>query len=183
MRATLPRISATISWPIERFGGRERTLVGDDRTIVVAHRVVDRRDRVQDVAGVDAVGTIDRGLVGVERAQAVLERFREVGRLVVDDAEQVDGPRVDERRRHRTRATSLASIARPNASSGSPLKWAMLASRYSASASPGRSRVGARDDPRLQARTHGRPRGCCPAHEQPVRAAHEPPGTRRVCCR
>jgi hypothetical protein len=81
---------------IEWLGDRESTLVGDDRTIVVAHRVVDRGDGVEDVAGIDAVGPVDRSLVGLECPQAVIERFGEVGGLVVDDAEQVDRPGVDE---------------------------------------------------------------------------------------
>ncbi len=80
----------------ERLVDGQRRLVRDDRPVVVAHRVVHGRDRVQDVALVDLV---IGGAVDLERPQAVLERLGEVARLVVHDADQVNGPRLDERRR------------------------------------------------------------------------------------
>ncbi len=77
----------------ERLGSRERLLVGDDRAVVVAHRVVHGGDGVQDVAAVDLV---PGRLVDVECAKAVLQRLGEVRRLVVHDAEQVHGPCLDQ---------------------------------------------------------------------------------------
>ena len=75
------------------FSGGERLFIGDDRAVVVTHRVVDGGDRVVDVSGIDAVAGRP---VQVKRPQATFERFREVRRLVVNDTEQVHGPRFNQ---------------------------------------------------------------------------------------
>ena len=83
--------------PVETLVGRERGLVGDQRTIGVAERVVDDRDGVQQVALVDPmVGEA----VQLERLQRRLERLAEVAGVVVHEADQVQCPHLDHRGAH-----------------------------------------------------------------------------------
>jgi hypothetical protein len=70
----------------ERLVHGERGLVVRDRTFVVVHRLVDRRNGVQDAALVDAVFG---GPVHLEGPQTVIQGIRVVARLIVDDADQV----------------------------------------------------------------------------------------------
>ena len=76
--------------------GFERSLVRDDGPIGVAQAVVDRGNRVEQVA---QIAEISRRTVDLQRLQQALERLRIVPRLMVNDADQIERPHLDDRRR------------------------------------------------------------------------------------
>ena len=75
--------------PPQRFVDGKGLLIGGDRPVVVAHRLVHGGDGVQDARLV--TGVIGRP-VHLQRSQTVVERGSEVARLVVDDGQQVQRP-------------------------------------------------------------------------------------------
>ncbi len=75
--------------PGEWLVDRQRLLVGRDGPVVVTHRLVDRRDRVQDPGLVDDV--IGRA-IDLQRPLAVAERGGVVTGLEVDHAEEMMRP-------------------------------------------------------------------------------------------
>lgn len=79
----------------ERLVDRQRVLVGLDCTAVVAHRLVDDGDCVEDLALVDLVAgpAVDLGC-----CESLFERRRKAAGLVVDDTEQVMRPGQSQRR-------------------------------------------------------------------------------------
>ena len=107
---------------------------------------MDDRDRVQQVALVDAV--IGRA-VQLERLQRASERLGEVAGVVVDDPDEVERPHLDDDGaapcgRGRARRARSRTRRRPG-----PTRTRSLARRYSASASAAPSSLRVREHPRV----------------------------------
>ena len=83
--------------------GLECSLVGDNGSIGVAQAVVDRGNRVEQVA---KVGEIGRGPVDLQRLQQAFESLRIVAGLMMNNADEVQRPNLDNRRRTAPRQIS-----------------------------------------------------------------------------
>ena len=90
MRARFPSTIASMSGRPSASLTAERVLVGADRPVVVGHRLIHRRDGVQDATLVDDVVG---GPVHLEGLQTVIEGVRVVAGLVVDDTDEMQRPR------------------------------------------------------------------------------------------
>ena len=73
--------------------GLERGLVGDDGPVGVSQAVMDGGDGVEQVA---EVGEIGGRAVDLQRLQQALERLGVVARLMVDDADEIQRPDLDD---------------------------------------------------------------------------------------